>query len=165
MEGVHWRELANPAVDQYTGHIGTVPRINVEGDESAENYSDDDDDWYSASSNASVLEATDIHSFRAQSHGSIGRLIVFSKGIRYVRSVTKKEMWRRDYLELAEMRKVEGSKFTSLVPDQLEIKCIDGSRLHLEGMKERDEAFNTIIGFSSLQWQSLQILSNTKAQA
>lgn len=168
VEEGHWRELGNAAADHYTGHTSNVPRINVDGDESAEKYSDGDEDcWYSASSTTSVLEATDVRSFRAQSHGSIGRLIVFSKGIRYVRSVAKKEMWRRDYMELAEMRKVEGStfsKFVSLSSDQLEIKCIDGSKLHLEGMKERDEAFNTIIAFSSLQWQSLQILSNSKAQ-
>ncbi len=169
VEDGHWREVANGAVDRYTGHLSTVPRINVEADELVEKYGDDDDEcWYSASSTDSVLEATDIRSFRAQSHGSIGRLVVFSKGIRFVRSVTKKEMWRRNYLELAEMRKVEGStvsKLASLSPDQLEIKCTNGSKLHLEGMKERDEAFNTIIAFSSLQWQSLQILSNSKAQA
>lgn len=172
VEQGHWSELANPTVDRYTGRVGAIPKINIEGDLSTEEYSDDDDDdddgWHSASSTTSVLEGTDIRSFRAQSHGSIGRLVVFSKGIRYVRSVAKREMWRRDYLELAEMRKVEGStisKFASLSPNQLEIKCIDGSKLHLEGMKERDEAFNTIIAFSSLQWQSLQILSNSKAQA
>lgn len=169
VEEGHWRELGNAATDHYTGHTSNVPRINVEADESAEKYSDDDEDcWYSASSTTSILEATDIRSFRAQSHGSIGRLVVFTKGIRYVRSVAKKEIWRLNYMELAEMRKVEGStisKFASLSSDQLEIKCIDGSKLHLEGMKERDEAFNTILAFSSLQWQSLQILSNSKAQA
>lgn len=155
------------SASDYTSQIGTVPRIDVEGVERTETSSDDSEDWCSASSTTSVLESTDLRSFRAQSHGSIGRLIVNSKGIRYVRSVAKKELWRRDFLELAEMRKVGGSKrstFASLSPDQLEIKCTDGSKLHLEGMKERDEAFNTIIAFSSLQWQSLQILSNTTAQ-
>jgi hypothetical protein len=169
VEKIHSHELANAAAEHHTGHIGTIPQINVEGAQSAESYSDgDDDSWYSADSTASVLEATDIRSFRAQWHGSIGRLVVFSKGIRYVRSVAKKEMWRRDYLELAEMRKLEGStvsKLASFYPDQLEIKCIDGSELHLEGMKGRDEAFNTIIAFSSLQWQSLQVLSRSKVQA
>lgn len=162
-------ELANPTVDVYTGRIITVPKIQIKGEDSAHDYSDDEDEgWFSASSTTSVLEASDIRSFRAQSGSSIGRLIVFTKGIRYVRSLPKKELWRRDYLELAEMRKVEGSKVSrlaSLSPDQLEIKCVDDTKLHLEGMKERDEAFNTIIAFSSLQWQSLQIKNNTKAQA
>ena len=169
IESGHSHELANPAIDQYTGRMTTVPKIKIEGDDSAEDEGDDDDEgWFSASSTTSVLEASDIRSFRAQSGSSIGRLIVFTKGIRYVRSLPRKELWRQNYLDLAEMRKVEGSnmsKLASLSPDQLEIKCVDGTKLHLEGMKERDEAFNTIIAFSSLQWQSLQIKSNSNAQA
>ena len=162
--------FVNSAVDKYTGCITTVPRIKVDGgnseDEVDEN-DDDDEDWFSACSTTSILEASDIRSFRCQSHHVRGRLIIFSKGIRFVRSLPKKELWRLDYLDLAEMRKVEGStmsKLASLSPDQLEIKSIDGSKFHLEAMKERDSAFNSIVGFSGLQWQSLQILSNTKAQ-
>lgn len=39
----------------------------------------------------------------------------------------------------------------------LELCLTDGRREVLEGMRERDGAFNSIIGFSSLQWQNLQI--------
>lgn len=39
----------------------------------------------------------------------------------------------------------------------LELCLTDGRREVLEGMRERDAAFNSIIGFSSLQWQNLQI--------
>lgn len=170
VEEGHWHELANPTVNNYGGQITTVPKIRIEnGDSSSEEADGDDDGWYSATSATSVLEASDLRAFRAQFSGHLGRLVVFSKGIRFVRSLPpKKETWRCDYLDLAEMRKVEGStvsKLTSRSPDQLEIKCIDGSILQFDGMKERDEAFNTIIAFSSLQWQSLQILSNSKAQA
>ena len=168
VEDGHSYELANPSVDGYTGRMITVPRIQVQGDESAKDYSDSDDEgWYSASSSTSVLEASDIRSFRAQSHGVIGRLIVFTKGVRYVRSLPKKELWRKDYLEFVELRKMEGSnasKLTSLSPDQLDIKCTDGETFKIKGMVERDEAFNTIIAFSGLQWQSLQIKANTDAQ-
>lgn len=169
IEEGHWRELANPVFDEYSGQTTTVPKIRVENDDSSEDEVDGDDEgWYSATSTTSVLEASDIRAFRAQYSGSLGRLIVSSKGIRFVRSLPpRKEHWRCDYLDLAEMRKAEGStvsKITSGSQDQLEIKCIDGSKLNFEGMKERDEAFNTIIAFSSLQWQSLQILSNTKQQ-
>lgn len=149
----------------------SVPKIRVENSESEETDTDVDDDdegWYSASSTISVLEASDIRSFRAHHAGTIGRLIVFSKGICYVRSVpTKKELWRHDFLDLAEMRKVEGSALSKVVssPDQLEIKLTDESKLKIEGMKERDEAFNTIIAFSSLQWQSLQIKKDSNQQA
>lgn len=174
VEEDHFRELANPAV-KYTGRVTRVPKIKIKGSDSGDeddndevdDGDDDDEGWYSACSTTSVLEASDIRSFRCQSHKVIGRLVIYSKGVRFVRSLPKKELWRRNFLELAEMRKVEGSKMSKLVsssPDQLEIKCIDGSKMHFGGMKERDEAFNTILGFSGLQWQSLQILSNTKAQ-
>ncbi|KAF6226057.1 hypothetical protein HO173_012547 [Letharia columbiana] len=170
VEEGHFRELASAAVNEYTGRMTNVPKIKVGGSGSEDENSDDDDDegWYSACSTTSVLDASDIRSFRCQSHKVIGRLIIHSKGIRFVRSLPKKELWRRDYLDLAEMRKVEGSamsKLASLSPDELEIKCIDGSKMHFEGMKERDEAFNTVIAYSGMQWQSLQILSNTKAQS
>ncbi len=159
-------ELTSSTVDEIAGHMITVPTVMVEG--SGSEYDEDDaNGWYSACSKTSVEEASDIRSFRCQSHKVIGRLVVYSEGIRFVRSLPKKELWRRKYLDLAEMRKVEGStisKLASLSPNQLEIKCIDGSKLHIEGMKERDEAFNTVIAYSGMQWQSLQILSNTKAQ-
>ena len=167
---VEEREFREPVLDEYTGRMMTVPQIKVEGRDSKDDDDDDDDDdegWYSACSTVSVLEASDIRSFRCQSHNVIGRLVIYSKGVRFVRSLSKKELWRRNYLDLAEMRKVEGrtmSKLVSLSPDQLEIKCIDGTKLHLEGLKGRDEAFNTIIAYSGLQWQSLQILKNTPAQ-
>ena len=139
----------------------SVPKIQVEGDQSAKSESEeeDKDGWYSASSTSSILESSDIRSFRAQSQHAIGRLVVYSKGIRFVRSIPKKELWRLNFLELAEMRKIKGStKIASMASAQLEIKCVDRSIVLVEGMKERDEAFNTIIAFSSLQWQSLQVL-------
>lgn len=40
---------------------------------------------------------------------------------------------------------------------ELELCLTDGRRELLEGMRERDGAFNSIIGFSSLQWQNLQM--------
>ena len=164
----HYRELANPVVDEYTGRMTTIPKIHVEGDTPAINDDydgDSDDSWHSTSSTTSVLEASDVRSFRAYSHGLVGRLVVFTKGIRYVRSLPKKkEMWRRDFLEIAEMRKVQGSSVGALGSsvDQLDIFCVDGGKFHLEGMRERDEAFNTIIAFSSLQWQSLQVKSTIR---
>lgn len=159
-------EVANPAVNKYSGQFVAVPEINVEGGGSANDLQTDDEGWYSASSSTSVLEASDIRSFRAHCDGVIGHLIVFSQGVRFVRSVKKKEIWRCNFLDFAEMRKVEGSKLSKILssPEQLEIKCVDGRIFNTGGMKERNEAFNTIIGFSGLQWQSLQIRQETKAQ-
>ena len=147
--------MQNPAVDRYADRImKTVPKIRVENSGSEETDTDDDDEgWHSASSTTSVFEASEKRSVCAHYAGAIGRLVVFSKGIRYVRSVpAKKEPWQHDFLELAEMMKVEGSAMSKVVssPDQLEIKLTHESKLRIEGMKERDEAFSTIIAFSSL---------------
>ena len=164
-----FRELAKPAPDEYCGSMTTVPKITVRGEklEDEENTDDDNESWYSACSTTSVVEASDIRSFRCQSQQVVGRLVVYSEGIRFVRSLPKKELWRRNYLDLAEMRKAKGSTMsglTSLSRNQLEIICVDGSKLRLRGIKERDEAFNAIIAYSGMKWQSLQITGNTKAQ-
>ena len=162
------REIAEPATEKYTGRLITVPKVRIEGDEAAEESPCDSDDsgFLSADSTASVLESNDIRSFQAYCGGVVGRFIVFSRGVRFVRSLKKKEVWRYDFLDLVEMRKVQGTRLSKMVssPDQMEIKLTDGSRLNLEGMRERDEAFNTVIAFSSLQWQSLQIRENSDDQ-
>ncbi|KAL6722141.1 hypothetical protein ACLMJK_001248 [Lecanora helva] len=186
VEKGHYHERANPAVEAYTGRMITVPKIAIQagGDDSVQDHTynsdeeegeDDDDGYFSASSTTSVLEASDIRSFRAQYQGSTGRLIVFTSGIRFVHSslppIRNKEnieVWRYSYLDLAEMQKLDGStksKLTSLSPsERLEIHCVDGKKLRLEGMRERDDAFNTIIAFSGLQWQSLQIKGDADAK-
>lgn len=132
-----------------------IPMVAV----SDTNTDDNDEDWHSATSSTSVLDASDILSFRAHLQGVVGRLIIHSGGIRFVRSLNKKELWRRTFLELAEMRKLEGSLFSKITMktfEQLEIKSSDGDSVLLEKLNNRDEAFNAIIGFSALQWQALQ---------
>lgn len=155
-------------VGKYSGSITAVPTLHVE-DETSDvepSYDSDDSGFFSASSSGSILDSSDIRSFRAYDESNLGRFIVMSGGIRFVRSLKKKELWRYTFLDLKEMRKMEGTK-VSMIPAshmQLEITCIDGSRRTLQGMRERDEAFNTVIGFSSLQWQSLQIRHDTDDQ-
>ena len=170
VEEGHLRELANPAVDRYMGQTKTMPKIHVNGglpDDSHDHSSDDDnddDDWQSATSTTSVLEASDLRSFRASSGSSIGRLVVYSKGVRFIKSPSKFQEWTVPFLEMAEMSKAQGGRLSKLVssPNQLQIKTVDGIDFCLENMKARDEAFNTIIAFSGLQWQSLQITHDTK---
>ena len=161
IEKNYFRELAKPVADEYLGNMTTVPKITVTGEilEDEEDTNDDNESWYSVCSTTSVVEASDIRSFRCQSQEAVGRLVVYLEGIRFVRSFPKKELWRRNYIDLAEMRKAEGtimSGLTSLSRNQLEIICADGSKLRLKGIQERDEAFNTIIAFSGMKWQSLQ---------
>lgn len=39
---------------------------------------------------------------------------------------------------------------------QLEFRCADDTNLRLHMGDDRDEAFNAILGFSGIRWQSLQ---------
>lgn len=66
----------------------------------------DDDDFHSVSSFHSILDESEFYSIRCEQHGAIGKLIVFSEGIRFVRSFPKRELWKRYFTELVEMRKV-----------------------------------------------------------
>ena len=163
------RELANLAMDEGSGRTATVSNITVDdlGSEDKENGIDDSDNCYSWCSAISVAEGFDVRSFRCQFKTDFGQLVIYSEGIRFVRNLPKKELWRRKYLDLAEMRKLQGLKMSKLAPfssNQLQINCIDGSVLQLGRMKNRDEAFNTVIAFSGMQWQSLQIVNSDDAQ-
>ena len=155
VEQAYAAESVHPARASYTGHL-SAPVVGLEDGADEE---EEEDDWHSVSSSTSILEESDIIAFRAQCDGVVGRLFVYSSGIRFVRSLVKKEIWNHNFLELAEMRKLEGgikSKLKPISSEQLEFKLTDGRILHLEAVKNRDEAFNTIIGFSGIQWQALQ---------
>ncbi|KAI9846357.1 MAG: hypothetical protein M1837_004210 [Sclerophora amabilis] len=167
------RETVDPGRRDYIGVLDT-PKIimnNSSGDLENGNIdvdvvseSEDSEDWQSVISSHSILEERDVMSFRGEWNRLPGRLIIYSDGIRFVRSFpTKHEFWRRSFLELAEMRKRSGSSLSkALSLDQhLEIDFTDGVTARIGAMRDRDEAFNTIIGFSGLQWQNLQAGPNS----
>ncbi|KAI4226182.1 MAG: hypothetical protein L6R36_003363 [Xanthoria steineri] len=119
--------------------------------------SDKDEDWHSVHPTPSALDA-DFVSYRAFSRGVGGRLVVYSGGIRFVRS-RGQEIWRHSFLELVEMRKKENSaasKIPMISSQGLEVTFINSGIVVLERMRERDAAFSNILGLSGLQWQSLQ---------
>lgn len=160
VEESHLHEIENPRIGVYAGQTFTAPKITLEvtpaDDDHPDNDDDDDASWHSADSSSSVLDGSDVIAFRARSEKHTGRFVVYANGVRFVRSINKHELWRRTFLELAEMRKLSSSAALRVIPkslEQLELVFTDGTSVVLEDMKDRDEAFNTIIGFSALQWQ------------
>ncbi|TKA72586.1 hypothetical protein B0A49_03439 [Cryomyces minteri] len=136
-----------------------VPHVTSTGPAEILDADEDDDaaSWHTADSSSSILDGIDFISFRCRSGTTPGRLVVYSSGIRFMRSFPSKQLWRRSFLELVEMRKISGSTVAKLMNRELlEFKFMDGTTTSVEAMKQRDEAFNTIIGFSGLQWQQLQ---------
>ena len=49
------------------------------------------------------------------------------------------------------------SKWRRSSIEQLEFEFQDGTVEKIQGIKDRDEAINTILGFSGLRWQALQL--------
>ncbi|KAL8711769.1 MAG: hypothetical protein Q9220_003940 [cf. Caloplaca sp. 1 TL-2023] len=130
-------------------------KLNIIGNVSD---SGEDDDWHSTTSTLGVLEDSDIVTYSAFAQGVLGQMLIYSKGIRFVRKIKAKELWRFPFLTLAEMRKTECSSVPKLLlgsSQALELKFNDGKCMTIEGLEERDDAFNTIIAVSQLRWKSL----------
>ncbi|MCJ1335925.1 hypothetical protein MMC09_001199 [Bachmanniomyces sp. S44760] len=157
IQSKHQDELDLRSPDSQRGQPD-APRIIIDSEDRTD--ASEDDDYHSVDSATSILEESDILGFRAQWKGQIGKMIIYSSGIRFVQSLGKKERWNISFLELMEMRKMQGpavSRIFMVSTDQMEFKCTNGKVVHVEAVKERDQAFNSIIGFSNLQWQSLQL--------
>lgn len=158
VEENHEHEIQDSRIGVYAGQTTPAPKVTIEVTHPEEADSDNEDavSWHSAESSSSVLDSSDIIAFGARSNNHTGRLIIYANGVRFVRSLNKQELWRHSFLELAEMRKLEASvisRVTLKSLEQLELILTDGASTVLDAMKDRDEAFNTIIGFSALQWQ------------
>ncbi|KAI9884989.1 MAG: hypothetical protein M1823_003226 [Watsoniomyces obsoletus] len=124
---------------------------------------EEDDDFHSIHSDTStthslLLPETTFYSVHCEHNHIFGRLLVTSLGIHFIRSIpSKKEIWHRSWDELLEMKKFDSSIITKLTSmNNIEFLFTDGTKITIKGLKDRDEAFNIIIGFSGLQWQSLQ---------
>lgn len=139
-----------------SGYVGTMnipPETHTEIVDDAGSDSDAES-YATADSSTSVLGGLDILSFRCQSHGLRGRLVIYSDGLRFER--LGKEKWRRTWIELVEIRKMEFGLAPGLPKaDGLTLIFTDGNEIRLEGVKGRDRVFNCIIGFSGLEYQVL----------
>ena len=124
--------------------------------------SDDEDDWYSVTSSISLHEETNISIFRAQYDGVLGKLILSTSGARFRGSIYKKTMWQVLYMDMVEMHKGRGSRLSKAATlglmegEQLELRVANGESYLLEAMRDRDQAFNEILGLSGRHWQALQ---------
>ena len=158
-------ELPPEAHGGFDGANGHVPGTDMS---STDDEGDSDDDWHSVSSFTDYLAGTDLATFPASWSNTIGRLVVHANGIRFERLVRRGAVvWDVPYHEICELRKFRsepcgvGRKrrrkdVKMRTGHALEIVCADGRVLGLETLRERDEAFNWIVGFSGERWQSLQ---------
>ncbi|KAI4743242.1 hypothetical protein E4T50_06398 [Aureobasidium sp. EXF-12298] len=138
--------------------IPTVTKTKWPGDDSSSDSEDDDAaSFHTTDSSTSILGGLDILSFRCSMHGIPGRLIIFSDGLCYQRTSpvasARKEVWRRSWSELVEMEKIDPKTAGLVKTDGIRLAFADGVEAKLEHVRQRDKAFNCIIGFSGLQFQ------------
>jgi hypothetical protein len=117
--------------------------------------SEDDDaaSFHSSESTTSILGGLDILSFRCAMHSVSGRLIIFSDGLRYQRTSSDSEIWRRLWSELVEIEKIDPKTAGLIKTDGIRLAFTDGQEVKLEHVRQRDKAFNCILGFSGLRFQ------------
>lgn len=163
IEGIVEQEYLN----EIAGRKSRIARHNTAVSEhESDDFQDEETSCSSSPSSLSSkpLSSTTFLSFRAISHGHPGHLTIHPTGLFFSEILNPtRRRWQYSFLDLAEMRKPDTnsavSKFirkkTGL--SELELRLTDGRREVLEGMGERNGAFNSIIGFSSLQWQNLQM--------
>ncbi|THZ23168.1 hypothetical protein D6C91_03763 [Aureobasidium pullulans] len=130
--------------------------------------SDDDDDaasFYTMDSATSILGSLDILSFRCSMHNMPGRLIIYSDGLRFQRTFPiasmRKEVWNRLWSELVEIEKMDYKTAGLIKSDGLHLGFTDGKEVKLEHVRQRDKAFNCVIGFSGLRFQVVQPAAKT----
>lgn len=162
VEKTQAEESAAPPAQIYVGSLDTSPPLQTGPTDKPDASEDSDgDSWHSADSSTSILGGLDLLSFHCRQGLTSGRLIIFSSGLRFVRSAPRvsmrKEVWRHEWHELAEIRKVKDGTIAKIVQKEgLELELVEGDCIRVDGMKARDKAFNCIVGFSGMQWQVLQ---------
>lgn len=110
VEDIVVEEQTSPPSQSYQGNMDVpllaangVP-IGPERDPTA--VDDNEEDWHSVDSGRSILHDTTIASLRCECDGHVGKLVISADDIAFRSSLAKRELWRRPYLELAEMKKV-----------------------------------------------------------
>lgn len=137
-----------------------------------------------------LYQPNDILSFRCTWSTHLGRLVLSSTHLRFVRTLAPAAfkhpvntlaspsppatlLWERPLSDLLELRKTDSTAFPKLGVARkkklvniaaLVLVWMDGTQDAIESMRKRDEAFNTIIGFSGLRWSVQQGLDGEKSE-
>ncbi|KAI5204423.1 hypothetical protein E4T39_03498 [Aureobasidium subglaciale] len=156
------KDLCHPPKPVAAGSLDlpNVTRTTSAGVDGHMSDSDDNDDaasFHTTDSSTSILGSLDILSFSCTMNSTPGRLIIFSDGLRFQSksplTSTPKETWRRLWSELVELEKIDPKTAGLLKSDGIHLAFTDGMTVNLEHVKQRDKAFNCIIGFSGLRFQ------------
>lgn len=116
----------------------------------------------------------DILSFRGSYDSHLGRLIITSTSLRFIRtskvstSSADDILFAHPYADLLDLRKTHSSALRvsrskkALNTDALTILLTDNTSITIESMRKRDEAFNALIAFSGQRWTVQQPLEGVR---
>ncbi|PQE29214.1 hypothetical protein CJF30_00004276 [Rutstroemia sp. NJR-2017a BBW] len=163
--------------------IGRRPSTQAQlAKEAVEEPRDDSESFHSATEETPDVEERDILSFTCTYGHVPGRLVMSTTSLRFEPAALTKVIdagtFNKPFSELVEMTKLQSHDdsadplgATSAVKDKLELRFMGKEEgvheyelrqnentqvMLIENMKQRDKAFNAIIAFSGIQWQSLQ---------
>jgi hypothetical protein len=83
-----------------------------------------------------------------------GEIVLTATDVCFMRSAPRKEMWRRRFEDIVELKKGDGR--TSLLHRTVhvaELRFRDGSVELLKHLKKNDTLFNVVFAFSEMQWR------------
>ena len=126
------------------------------------------EDGYGTAPEGSTVANEVFVSFRAKWQGKLGRLFIDAAGVGFVGTIHRRELWKLAFNEIKEILKIKSSQDRSsklsgsYSAHELELISRSGITYSMDFVKDRDQAFNYIIGFSTVQWKTLQIVPQVK---
>lgn len=173
------QERAAVALEEIRRRAPTETQIAREAPEESK---DDSESYHSATEETDDIEERDILSFTCTYGHVPGRLVMSTTSLRFepatVTKIFDANDFNKPFSELIEMSKLQSHDdisdplgAISWVKDKLELRFIGKQEgvheyelrqnentqvILIENLKQRDKAFNAIIAFSGIQWQSLQ---------
>jgi hypothetical protein len=117
-------------------------QVSVEVDDKQEHPERTDPD----DANSSIKEVGEYH---CSSLGHLGSLCISFDGVRFKTRIRSKELWRLRYDEMMNMRKESSSR----LGETPVFVHTNNEEFKATGLKQRDEVFTQIIGYSGVRWQ------------
>jgi hypothetical protein len=102
------------------------------------------------------LATADIFATGCTWNSLSGTIVIGVNDMRFVRRFPNKELWKRSFQELVEVKKGNGqTSVLKTTQNFLELSFGDGHSARLEHLKNKDELFNVVLAFSGLTWQQM----------
>ncbi len=139
---VHTAEWAIARLQVEAGHVKKAV-LPPNGAKDSEHRADPEE---KSDNPKNVDAAIDIGKYHCTSQNHHGDLILTAEGVRYVTAVRSNVLWKLRYDNVKTIQKPKSG-------DGIGFVLMDDSERKVMGLKQRNEVFTQIIGYSGLVWQ------------